>query len=224
MRYSIIHHDVREKFDLTIAQYLVADSIHQLSRNGVCTASDGQMAEFIGFSRESIYRSRAELIKKGIVVQKERGFCTSDSWHESVTLSKNVSPLSKNVSETEQKCHTIKNIKKDINSPAVADAPAITYKEIDTEERPTRFSKAKYPHALEVFSWFPNRQKSWESMKDVKEREYAEFLWVRGEEEVKKRLRYLKSHEGEEFLPIVTKPSDLERKWEDIRAYAKRNS
>lgn len=94
---------------------------------------------------------------------------------------------------------------------------------IGYDERPAKTSKAKYPNALTVFSWFPNPQKSWESMKNVQEREYAEYLFSRGEEAVKQALRYLDAHSGEEFLPKVTKPSDLERKWEDLKLYAKRN-
>jgi hypothetical protein len=86
-------------------------------------------------------------------------------------------------------------------------------------------STAKYPHALEVFSWFPRPQKSWEAQRNVQEREYAEFLYARGEESVKKMLRYVDEWEGnEDFKYVVTKPSDLEKKWEDLRKYGKRNS
>jgi len=105
-----------------------------------------------------------------------------------------------------------------------ADAEGFTEIPIGKDEPTKRPSASKYPHALEVFRWFPNPQKSWESMKNVQEREYAEFLFSRGEEDVKKALRYLEAHKDEEFLPKVTKPSDLEKKWEDIKAYAKRNS
>jgi len=107
-----------------------------------------------------------------------------------------------------------------INS-AVAIAPRIEYV-VEEEEKAPR-SKAKYPHALEVFSWFPNRQKSWESLKNVQEREYAEYLYERGEETVKQALRYCEKHKGDEHFYQITKPSDLEKKWEDIRAYAERN-
>lgn len=103
-----------------------------------------------------------------------------------------------------------------------ADAPIVEVP-IDQQDKPERVSKAKYPNALEVFSWFPNRQKSWESMKNVQEREYAEYLFDRGGEDVKKAIAYVQAHKHEEFFPQVTKPSDLEKKWEDIKAYAKRN-
>lgn len=88
----------------------------------------------------------------------------------------------------------------------------------------SKFPPAKYPHALEVFSWFPNPQESWKSGRSVQEREYAEFLYKRGEETVKKALRYCEAHKEDDMFYKITKPSDLEKKWEDIRAYAKRNS
>lgn len=94
------------------------------------------------------------------------------------------------------------------------------------EDGPTkRTSTAKYPHALEVFSWFPNRQKSWEAGRNVQEREYAEYLYERGEENVKKALAYVHSQkDNPDFRYVVVKPSDLEKKWLDIATYAKRNS
>lgn len=102
----------------------------------------------------------------------------------------------------------------------VAEPPTVDIP-IGAEERPTKTSKSKYKHSKEVFSWFPNPQKSWAF--NTTELKHAELLFDRGEAEVKKRLRFLKEHEGEDFLPSITKPSDLERKWEDIKAYAKRN-
>lgn len=114
---------------------------------------------------------------------------------------------------------------------AVATAPRVVVKETpifrgeDSQEEKAPRSVAKYPHAKEVFAWFPRPQKSWESQKNVQEREYAEYLYTRGEEAVKKMLRYVDEWEGnEDFKYVVTKPSDLEKKWEDLRKYGKRNS
>lgn len=113
---------------------------------------------------------------------------------------------------------------KDRLDSAVAEPPAFTDVPIDQQERPERPTKAKYPHALEVFDWFPNRQKSWESMKNIQEREYAEYLFSRGKETVQKALRYVASQsDNPDFKYVVVKPSDLEKKWEDIKIYANRN-
>lgn len=99
----------------------------------------------------------------------------------------------------------------------------VSLKEEEAERAPK--SGAKYLHAKEVFSWFPRPQASWMSLKNIQEREYAEFLWDRGEGAVKRMLRHVESWEGnEDFKYVVTKPSDLEKKWEDLRKYGKRNS
>lgn len=101
---------------------------------------------------------------------------------------------------------------------SVAIAPQFT---IEREDKPDKKSNAKYPHAPTVFSWFPNPQKSWAL--NTTELKHAELLFDRGEDKVKSRLRYLKENEDSDFLPSITKPSDLERKWVDLEAYAKRN-
>jgi len=101
----------------------------------------------------------------------------------------------------------------------------IVVQEVKETEKEKKPSEAKYPHAFEVFGWFPNPQESWKSLKNTQEREYAEYLYARGEEKVKKALRYIASREDDEnFKFVVVKPSDLEKKWEDIKLYAKRNN
>lgn len=102
--------------------------------------------------------------------------------------------------------------------------PATRFEIVKDSGKPEKRSNAKYPHSKEVFSWFPRPQKSWESMKNVQEREYAEYLYERGETAVRKALAYCEAHADEEFCPKVSKPSDLEKKWLDISAYAKRSN
>lgn len=86
----------------------------------------------------------------------------------------------------------------------------------------TRVKKPpKYPNARTVFSWFPARNASWNL--NTTELSHGELLFSRGEEAVRGILAFLKKHEDVDFLPQVTKPSDLERKWDDIILFAKKN-
>lgn len=85
------------------------------------------------------------------------------------------------------------------------------------EEKPNRTPKAKYPHSKEVFSWFTKPEKSWAL--NITELSHSELLFERGEAKVKGALEFLRKHKGEQFLPKVTKPSDLERKWNDLVSY-----
>lgn len=90
----------------------------------------------------------------------------------------------------------------------VADATEVTEREI---------KPAKYPNARTVFNWFPNPQPSWKI--DTTQCKHAELLFLRGESKVKSILSFVEKHKDEEYFPKITKPSDLERKWEDIKAY-----
>lgn len=80
----------------------------------------------------------------------------------------------------------------------------------------------KYPHSKEVFSWFPHPERGWEI--NTTELKYGELLWERGEESVRKALRYHDKHKDDEgYGYVVVKPSQLEGKWNDIAEYARRN-
>jgi len=90
-----------------------------------------------------------------------------------------------------------------------------------TEEDTKPRAPNKYPHSKEVFSWFLAPEKSWAI--NTTELKHAELLWERGEERVKKALKYHQAHKDDENYGYkVVKPSDLERKWNDIADYAKR--
>ena len=87
----------------------------------------------------------------------------------------------------------------------------------ETEEIRNPRAPKKFPHSKEVFSWFPTPEPSWTI--NTTELKHAELLWARGEAKVKGALTFIKKHRGEDFLPKVTKPSDLERKWNDLAEY-----
>lgn len=90
------------------------------------------------------------------------------------------------------------------------------------EEETTRAKKPpKYKNAKTVFSWFPRPEKNWNL--NTTELSHAELLFERGEVAVRGILEFLRENEGAEFLPEVSKPSDLERKWTAIIKFAERN-
>lgn len=93
--------------------------------------------------------------------------------------------------------------------------------ELVSEEEKQPKTPPKYPHSREVFGWFPKPEPSWKL--NTTELKHSELLWERGEEKVKGALRYCAAHKDDSHFYQVTKPSDLERKWEDIKQYAGRN-
>lgn len=84
-RYSVVLHDVREKLDLSLATYVVTDSVHKLSQTNpehpYCTISKEQLAEFLKLSRATVFRSLDEGIKKGLIERTKQGHLrTTPKW------------------------------------------------------------------------------------------------------------------------------------------------
>jgi len=117
--------------------------------------------------------------------------------------------------------HTSVSNSDSINSAFEDEQRVIVSLKEEGEERATK-SNAKYPHAKEVFAWFPKPQASWMSLKNVQEREYAEYLYERGEKNVKRALTFYEEYKDEPFCPKINKPSDLEKKWLDLTNFAKK--
>lgn len=107
-----------------------------------------------------------------------------------------------------------------IGKDRILDEPSVrieyfSSKEENIERAPK--GKPKYPHAKEVFSWFKNPQKNWTL--NTTELKHAELLWERGEVKVKGALSFAAKHKDDTFIPKVTSPSELERKWEKLVQY-----
>lgn len=92
--------------------------------------------------------------------------------------------------------------------------------DLDEKEKPR--GKAKYPNAPIVFGWFSRPQKSWKL--NTTELKHAELLFERGEKKVKAALEFIAENKDEDYFPKVTKPSDLERKWNDLLEFKKKNN
>lgn len=91
------------------------------------------------------------------------------------------------------------------------------------EDQKEKKPKPKYDNARKAFTWLPNHQKSWND--NLTELKCGNLLFERGEEAVHAFVKYVNAHKDDEgFNWVFVKPSDYERKWEDIKAYAKRNS
>jgi hypothetical protein len=93
MRYSLIHHDVREKFGLTVGDYLVCDSIHQLSYGAPTNRPNTQIAKFLGVDEGTVRHAKVKLLKLGLVMKVGDGFSTTPLWSEAVTFARNNSEL-----------------------------------------------------------------------------------------------------------------------------------
>lgn len=105
---------------------------------------------------------------------------------------------------------------------SVADAPQDYIVSLENEREAREKKTARYPNARITFSWFPNPEKSWNL--NTTELKHGELLFERGEKKVRSALSFYQKNKDHEHIPQILKPSDLERKWNDLIAFAERNS
>ena len=75
-RFTVIHHPLRIKFDLSFTTYAVIDSIHQLSHrpdHPWCTQSKPEIASFLDISDRQAFRAIKDGHEKGLLEKNERG-------------------------------------------------------------------------------------------------------------------------------------------------------
>jgi DNA-binding MarR family transcriptional regulator len=111
LRYTFIHHDVRNKLSLTLIEYCIADAIYHLSNNpssnivGWCYASKEYIADMLGTSRQTIFSNLNKLLEKGLIERDDhtKHVRTTDKWYNEVVLLR----MSKDYKET---LHTDKKL------------------------------------------------------------------------------------------------------------------
>ena len=78
MIYTTVLHDVRVHFGISCNDYCVADSILKLMANpkskfpGWCTIGNGELGEKLGFSRQTVIKIVADLVKRNLVIENDR--------------------------------------------------------------------------------------------------------------------------------------------------------
>jgi len=91
-RFTTIYHPIRIELELNVNEYVVLDSIHQLSHKPShpwCTQSKDEIAAYTGISRRTVFRAIESGLEKGLIEKNERGDVRStDKWIETVLLYK----------------------------------------------------------------------------------------------------------------------------------------
>lgn len=89
-RYTVVLHQVRDKFDLSLNTYVVVDSIHKLSSSNpnypYCRMSKEDLAEFLKLGRATVYRSLQEAEKLNLIVRSDEGVRATEKWINAVEI------------------------------------------------------------------------------------------------------------------------------------------
>ena len=90
-RYTVVLHEVRDKFDLSLNTYGVIDSIHKLSTTNVnypyCTMSKDDIAKFLKLGRATVFRSIEEALGKGLIEKNSDSFLrATEKWINAVEI------------------------------------------------------------------------------------------------------------------------------------------
>jgi len=83
IRFTYVIHTIREKYDLTMNEYAIADSISKLQRlnaGGLCYASKEYLSSFINLSRRATINILNKLVEKGLVVRIGGDLRTTEKW------------------------------------------------------------------------------------------------------------------------------------------------
>ena len=91
-RFTVIYHPIRTELGLNNNEYIIIDSINQLSHNPEhpwCSQSKDEISEFTGISRRTVFRAIEAGIEVGLLEKNERGDLRSTmAWIEKVQLYK----------------------------------------------------------------------------------------------------------------------------------------
>ncbi len=89
-RFTVIHHPLRIKFELSFTTYAVIDSVHQLSHrpdHPWCTQTKADLAAFLDISDRQAFRAIKEGLEKELLEKNERGDLRSTTkWVNQVVL------------------------------------------------------------------------------------------------------------------------------------------
>lgn len=224
MRYSIIHHDIRESFDLSLHEYIVCDSIHQLSHGVPTRKTDAEIATFLGLDRSTVSKTKVKLLEKGLIFESN-GFATTEKWHTAVLGKKShrgdsipklgIPSLSSIYKESKELSD--KSQKEEISD--IVEVPISN----DGDEREGRAPRVRADVSYrEIFKAFREKYpKNWD-MNKTQIQAAKNLLEERTLKGVKAALEFHRENNEHEFCPSITSPYDLDSKWSKLFAFKKK--
>lgn len=183
--------------------------------DGVCVIKHWRINNFV---RKDLYKETKYLDLKGALLIRPNGAYTLSDDGEAVPVPRGHFTL-EDVNESLTK-RQLRIGKGRVGKLGVASAPQVKVVEESEKEERTK-TKPTYPNARTAFSWFPSPEANWGI--NTTELKHGELLYSRGEDAVRGIIKFCLKHEDMEFFSKWRKPSALERNWNDIIDFAKRN-
>lgn len=199
------------------AQILYVWLCSYANETGKCFPSRKTLATDCGFSENTVDRMLSMLVKNGLLTKKHQKVGDTNTSNLYTVLIAGGSPPQHPPSP-----HTGATVPPDVRTNSIQLTEPIEEVAAATDDEPRTKPKAKYKDARTAFSWLPNQQESWNG--NLTELECGILLFKRGEESVRKFVKYVQNHKDDDgFNWRFVLPSDYERKWPLIEDYAKRN-
>ncbi len=85
-RYSTILYEVREKLDVSLAEYVYLDMVHQLSHQRWCTKTLTNIGKDMGVSRIGVFKLNKRLLDRGYIEKNKAGHVRTTEVYNKVIL------------------------------------------------------------------------------------------------------------------------------------------
>ncbi len=226
LRYTTIHHDVRSRFKLTIAEYMVADSIMQQTKyHESCKQGPTEMGEWLDITKETVIRAKKRLQNEGLIVETGGGFITSNDFVNAIRFASGDKMSPKGDKMSPAHIYINKEITSEQSSQACELSKETEQVEDDfvfeTDEellpiKPKKTRARKDAVLLEVFTCFGEKIPSWWFSNNTQRTSAKALLEERGIDQIKKALSFYEARKDEPFCPQILTPRDLDTKWEHL--------
>lgn len=89
LRFTTIHHDVRERFNLTISEYMVVDSIMQQTKyQEACKQGPVEMGKWLGIDERTVRRAKTRCVEIGLLCIVSDGYIATDKFIDAIRFAK----------------------------------------------------------------------------------------------------------------------------------------
>lgn len=220
LRYTTIHHDVRERFNLTISEYMVIDSIMQMTKyNEACTQTAVEISKWLGIDERTVRRAKNRGFELGLLEKVPEGIIATGKFIDSVRFSSKPDKMSEKPDKmSEDTIYINKEITSEQSSQELdssLDDQEETVVPCDDwgEEITPRKKKDTSYRKVFVAIGGTNYPLAWNT-NTTQIQAAKNLLAERGLDSVKKAVKWFKDHKDEQFCPQLSTPWEMDNKWD----------